>query len=136
MRRKVIAGNWKMNKDFHETALLINELKERLKDFQNEVGIVVCPPFTSLIIAKTLLDSTPMKLRAQNMSQHKEGAYTGEISAQMLRTIGCDYLILGHSERRQFFKETDQLINAKVQQALKNWLTPIVCVGETLEERE
>ncbi|HTK82938.1 MAG TPA: triose-phosphate isomerase [Bacteroidota bacterium] len=136
MRRNVIAGNWKMNKDFHETALLINELKERLKDFNNEVGIVVCPPFTSLIVAKTLIEGTPLKLGAQNMSQHKEGAYTGEISAQMLRTIGCDYVILGHSERRQYFKETDQLINAKVQQALKNWLTPIVCVGETLEERE
>lgn len=136
MRRKVIAGNWKMNKDFHETALLINELKQRLKDFKNEVDIVICPPFTSLIVAKTLIDGSSMKLGAQNMSQHDEGAYTGEISAKMLRTIGSDYVILGHSERRQYFRETDQLINAKVKQALKNWLTPIVCVGETLEERE
>ena len=136
MRRKVIAGNWKMNKDFHETAILIKELKERLKDFRNEVEIVLCPPFTSHIVAKTLIDSSPMKLGAQNMSQHDEGAFTGEISAKMLRTIGCDYVILGHSERRQYFKETDALVNAKVKQALKNWLTPIVCVGETLEERE
>ncbi len=136
MRRKVIAGNWKMNKDFHETAVLINELKQRLNDFKNDVGIVICPPFTSLIVAKTLVDGSPMKLGAQNMSQHDEGAYTGEISAKMLRTIGCDYVILGHSERRQYFKENDQLVNAKLKQALKNWLTPIVCVGETLEERE
>ena len=136
MRRKVIAGNWKMNKDFHETATLINELKPRLKEFKNEVDVVICPPFTSLIVAKTLMDGSPMKLGAQNMSQYDEGAYTGEISAKMLRTIGCEYVILGHSERRQYFKETNELINAKVKQALTNWLTPIVCVGETLEERE
>ena len=136
MRRKVIAGNWKMNKDFHETAVLINELKERLKDFKKQVDVIVCPPFTSLIIAKTLIDSSPMKLGAQNMSDKDEGAYTGEISAKMLKAIGCEFVILGHSERRQYFKETDALINLKVKQALKNSLTPIICVGETLEERE
>jgi triosephosphate isomerase len=136
MRRKMIAGNWKMNKDFHETAVLINELKERLKDFKKEVDVIVCPPFTSLIVAKTLINDSPMKLGAQNMSDKDEGAYTGEISAKMLKALGCEYVILGHSERRQYFKETDALINLKVKQALKNSLAPIICVGETLEERE
>jgi len=136
MRKKLIAGNWKMNKDFHETAVLVNELKERLKDFKKEAGVIICPPFTSLIVAKSLINDSPMKLGAQNMSQHDEGAYTGEVSAKMLRAIGCDYVILGHSERRQYFGETNELVNLKVKQALKNSLTPIVCVGETLEERE
>lgn len=125
-----------MNKDIHETAGLINELKERIKDFQNEVDVVLCPPFTSLVVAKSLVQGTPMKLGAQNMSQHDDGAYTGEVSARMLTTIGCEYVILGHSERRQYFKETDDLVNAKVKKALKVMLTPIICVGETLEERE
>jgi triosephosphate isomerase len=136
MRKKLIAGNWKMNRDFHETAVLVTELKERLKDFKKEAGVIICPPFTSLIVAKSLMSDSPMKLGAQNMSQHDEGAYTGEVSAKMLRAIGCDYVILGHSERRQYFGETNELVNIKVKQALKNSLTPIVCVGETLEERE
>lgn len=136
MRRKVIVGNWKMNKDFHETAELINELKVRLKDFRNQADVVICPPFTSLIVAKTLIDGSPLKLGAQNMSEHEDGAYTGEVSARMLRAIGCEYVILGHSERRQYFKESNELINNKVRQALQHWLLPIVCVGETLEERE
>jgi triosephosphate isomerase (TIM) len=136
MRRKIIAGNWKMNKDIHETATLINELKVRLKDFKNEVDIVVCPPFTSLVIAKTLLKDSPMKLGAQNMSKFDDGAYTGEISGKMLVATGCEYVILGHSERRQYFKENDELVNAKVKKALAAGLLPIMCVGETLEERE
>ena len=136
MRKKIIAGNWKMNKDIHETAALMNELKERLKDFRNEVEIVVCPPFTSLVIAKTLLKGSPMKLGAQNVSKHDDGAYTGEISVRMLAAIGCEYVILGHSERRQYFKENDELVNAKVKKTLAAGLIPIVCVGETLEERE
>lgn len=136
MRKKVIVGNWKMNKDIHETATLINELKERLKDFRNEVDIVLCPPFTSLVVAKSLVQGTPMKLGAQNMSHQDDGAYTGEISARMIKTIGCEYVILGHSERRQYFKESDELVNAKVKKTLKAGLTPIICVGETLEERE
>ncbi|HZY10548.1 MAG TPA: triose-phosphate isomerase [Bacteroidota bacterium] len=143
MRRKVIAGNWKMNKNIHETASLIQELKERLKDFgnpslrdRNEVEVVICPPYTSLVIAKSLIKDSPLKLGAQNMWQHNDGAYTGEISAAMLTAIGCEYVILGHSERRQYFKEIDELINAKVKRALKAELTPIICIGETLEERE
>jgi len=136
MRRKIVAGNWKMNKDIHETALLIAELKERMKDFKNEVDVLICPPFTSLLVAKSLIKDSPIKLGAQNVSQHDDGAYTGEISAKMLITIGCEYVVLGHSERRQYFKETDDLINVKVKKALKAGLTPIVCIGETLDERE
>ncbi len=136
MRRKVIAGNWKMNKEIHETAVLIGELKERLKDFRNEVDVILCPPYTSLVVAKTLMKDSPMKLGAKNMSQHDDGAYTGKVSAKMLKAVGCDYVILGHSERRQYFKETNDLVNAKVKKALQAGLTPIICVGETLEERE
>jgi len=136
MRRKIIAGNWKMNKDIHETASLINELKERLRDFKNEVDVIICPPYTSLVIAKSLIKDSPLKLGAQNMSQHDDGAYTGEISARMLVSVGCQFVILGHSERRQYFKETDEVINLKIKKALSSGLTPIVCVGETLEERE
>ncbi len=136
MRKKLIAGNWKMNKDIHETVPLVEELKERLKEFRDDVGVVICPPFPSLVVVQSLTRGTVMKLGAQNMSQHDDGAYTGEVSAKMLKSAGCDYVILGHSERRQYFKETDQMINAKVKKALASGLTPIVCVGETLEERE
>ncbi len=136
MRRKIIAGNWKMNKDIHETASLINEMKERLRDFKNEVDVVVCPPYTSLVVAKSLIKDSPVKLGAQNMSQHDNGAYTGEISAKMLVSLGCQFVILGHSERRQYFKETNEVVNLKIKKALSLGLKPIVCIGETLEERE
>ena len=136
MRSKLIAGNWKMNKNIHETAELISDLKERLKDFRNEIGIVICPPFTSLVVARGLIKDTSMKLGAQNMSDKEDGAYTGEISGRMLTATGCDYVILGHSERRQYFKETNEMINAKGHRARKFGLAPIICVGETLEERE
>jgi len=136
MRTKLIVGNWKMNKDIHESASLIEDLKQRLQDFRNEVQIVLCPPFTSLVVARGLIKDTPMKLGAQNMSDKDDGAFTGEISARMLTAVGCEYVILGHSERRQYFKETNDLINLKVHKAIKANLTPIICVGETLEERE
>ncbi|HMD14827.1 MAG TPA: triose-phosphate isomerase, partial [Bacteroidota bacterium] len=136
MRKKIIAGNWKMNKDIHETATLVNGLKEKMKDFKSSVGVVICPPFTSLVVAKSLIQGTHIQLGAQNISQNDDGAFTGEVSAKMLTAIGCEFVILGHSERRQYFKETDELINAKIKKALKVNLIPIVCVGETLEERE
>jgi triosephosphate isomerase len=136
MRKKIVAGNWKMNKDIHETAVLINELKERLKDFHGEVDVVVCPPFPSLVIAGSLIKDSPIRLGAQNMSDKDDGAFTGEISARMLRSTGCEFVIVGHSERRQYYLESDALINAKVKKALSTGLTPIICVGETLQERE
>ncbi|MBI5217287.1 MAG: triose-phosphate isomerase [Ignavibacteriae bacterium] len=138
MRKKLIAGNWKMNKDIHETATLVDALKSQLLNYSTTqlLDVLICPPFTSLVIASTLVKDSQIKLGAQNMSQHEEGAYTGEVSAKMLKSVGCEYVILGHSERRQYFKETNELINAKAKQALKHGLTPILCVGETLEERE
>lgn len=136
MRKKLIAGNWKMNKDVHESAALVDELKNRLRDFKNEVDVVVCPPFTSLVVMGQLLKGSPIRLGAQNMSENDDGAFTGEISARMLSAVGSEYVILGHSERRQYFKETDSLVNAKVKKALHAKLTPIICVGETLEERD
>jgi triosephosphate isomerase len=136
MRTKLIAGNWKMNKDIHETGTLVSELKERLKDIRGNVEIALCPTFTSLVVAKSLMNGTNLRLGAQNMSEKDDGAFTGEISARMLTAVGCEFVILGHSERRQFYHETDVLINAKVKKALAAGLRPIVCVGETLEERE
>ena len=136
MRKKLIVGNWKMNKDIRESAELISQLVDRLKDFRGEIDIVVCPPFTSLVVARGLVKDTSIKLGGQNMSDKLDGAYTGEISGRMLAAIGCEYVILGHSERRQYFKETNEAVNAKVHRALESGLTPIICVGETLEERE
>lgn len=125
-----------MNKDIHETASLVAQLRERMKDFRNEVDVVICPPFTSLLVASSLLKDSPFYLGAQNMSQKDDGAFTGEISARMLGAIGCKYVILGHSERRQYFNESDELVNMKIKKALASGLTPIACIGETLEERE
>ncbi len=139
MRTKLIAGNWKMNKDIHESATLVEQLRSQAILGQGDslpVTVLICPPLTSLVIAKMMIKDAPIKLGAQNMSQHEEGAYTGEVSAKMLKSIGCEYVVLGHSERRQYFKESNELINAKAKQALKHELTPIICVGETLEERE
>lgn len=133
---KLIAGNWKMNKDMNETAELINGLKAKLVTLPTNVKVVICPPFTSLDLARKLIDGTPIELGAQNMYHEDEGAYTGEISPKMLKSTGCKYVILGHSERRQYFGETDSFINLKVKKALAWGLTPILCVGETLEQRE
>ena len=136
MRPKVIAGNWKMNKDVHQTEELINSLKKALDFSLTNVKVVICPPFTSLETAQQLLQGSPIVLGAQNMYYEDEGAFTGEVSAKMLKGVGCQFVILGHSERRQYFRETDEFINKKVKKALASGLIPIVCVGETLEERE
>jgi triosephosphate isomerase len=136
MRPKVIAGNWKMNKDVHQTEELINGLKKALDFSLTNVKVVICPPFTSLETAQQLLQGSPIALGAQNMYYEDEGAFTGEVSAKMLKGVGCQFVILGHSERRQYFRETDEFINKKVKKALASGLIPIVCVGETLEERE
>lgn len=136
MRRMIIAGNWKMYKDLAETTQLIIALKDRMREFPANVTVVLCPPFTSLSTAAGLVKGTALKLGAQNMSEHDEGAYTGEVSGKMLVSAGCEYVILGHSERRQYFKETNELVNLKARKALGHGLLPIMCVGETLGERE
>ena len=136
MRRQFIAGNWKMFRDLGETAELINALKERIGAPGPNTIVAICPPFTSLAIAGNLLKGSGIRLGAQNMSEHDDGAFTGEISWKMLKSAGCEYVILGHSERRQYFGETNESINAKARKALANGLKPIICVGETLEQRE
>jgi triosephosphate isomerase len=136
MRIKVIAGNWKMYKDLNESVELFNSLKTKLAVLPTGVKAIVCPPFTSLALAQKVLEGGHIALGAQNMYFEEEGAFTGEVSPKMLKSVGCKYVILGHSERRQYFKETDEFINKKVKKALASGLIPIVCVGETLEERE
>lgn len=134
-RKLIIAGNWKMNKTVAEALNLVTGIKRELKDVK-EVDIVVCPPFTALSdVSKAILDSN-IRLGAQNMNEHKFGAYTGEIAAGMLKEFSVRYVILGHSERRMYQKETDDLISRKALAAHNASLKPIVCVGETLEERE
>ena len=134
-RRRIIAGNWKMNKTVAEALDLVNGLKRELSQVK-EVDIVVCPPFTALCeVSKAILDSN-IRLGAQNMSEQNFGAFTGEITAGMLKEFSVRYVILGHSERRQFQKETDEMISQKARMAHSSSLKPIVCVGETLGERE
>lgn len=135
MRKKFIAGNWKMNTARAETAALIQALKEKTQGIQ-QTTMMVAPPFTNLQTALEALQNSRIQLGAQNLYWEDKGAFTGEISASMLKDLGCAYVILGHSERRQFFKETDENVNRKVQAALKHSIQPIVCVGETLDQRE
>ena len=135
MRRKVIAGNWKMNKDLQQSQKLVSEILNGLgKD--NKADVIVCPPFTSLSEVSSLLKGTQIKLGAQNMYYEESGAYTGEVSADMLKSVGCEFVILGHSERRVIFNEPDELINKKIKAALAKGLKPIFCIGELLEQRE
>lgn len=134
MRKKVIAGNWKMNMLPNETISMISELEPMVKDTENEV--VLCVPYTDLFYALLTAQGTNIKIGAQNMHFEEKGAYTGEISAKMLKSIGVEYVIIGHSERRQYFAETDETVNKKIKAAFANELKPIVCVGETLDQRE
>lgn len=134
MRKKVIAGNWKMNMLPNEAIKFIQDLTPLVKDTQNEV--ILCVPYTDLFYALLNAQDTNIKIGAQNMHWEENGAYTGEISAQMLKCIGVQYVIIGHSERRQYFAETDETVNKKIKSALNHDLKPIVCVGETLEQRE
>ncbi|MGD1006156.1 MAG: triose-phosphate isomerase [Ignavibacteriaceae bacterium] len=136
MRKKVIAGNWKMNNDLSESQNLISKLISGLSNEKVNCDVIVCPPFTSLSEANSLLKKSIIKLGAQNMYFEESGAFTGEISASMLKNTGCEYVILGHSERRTIFGETDQVINKKIKKALQSNLLPIFCVGESLQERE
>ena len=137
MRVKIVAGNWKMNNDISAARTLINKLIDGLKKEENiKCGVIICPPFVSLAESSSLLNGTNIKLGAQNMYAEESGAFTGEISPDMLISAGCEFVILGHSERRTIFKETNELINKKIMLALKKDLKPIFCVGETEAERE
>ena len=134
MRKKVIAGNWKMNMLPDAAIRFIDELTPLVKDTESEV--ILCVPYTDLFYALLTAQNTNIKIGAQNMHWEESGAYTGEVSGQMLKSIGVEYVIIGHSERRQYFAETDETVNKKIKSAFKCGLKPIVCVGETLEERE
>ncbi|MGI6679219.1 MAG: triose-phosphate isomerase [Dehalobacterium sp.] len=134
MRKPIIAGNWKMFKTPDQAENLVNELKKLVQE--DRVEAVVCPPFVNLPGVLKALENTVIKVGAQNMHWEEEGAFTGEISPVMLTALGCEYVIIGHSERRQYFAETDETVNLKVKAALRHGLKPILCVGETLEQRE
>ena len=134
IRRKMVAGNWKMNKNLYETRDLLREMVPELKDI-SDVDIVVCPPFVGLGVAVRETADTPIQLGAQNLHWEASGAYTGETSPAMLVDL-CRYVIIGHSERRAMFGETDESVNKKVKAALQAGLLPIMCVGETLEENK
>jgi triosephosphate isomerase len=134
-RRPIIAGNWKMNKTSVEACDLVRKLTYAVREVTDR-EIVVAPPFTALQNVEEVIRGTNIALAAQNMHWEDKGAFTGEISAEMLLVFGCKYVIIGHSERRQYFGETDEAVNKKVKQALKKGLLPIMCVGETLAERE
>ena len=134
MKKKVIAGNWKMNMLPNEAISMITNLAPLVKD--SDVEVVLCVPYTDLFYSLLTAQGTNIKIGAQNMHFEEKGAYTGEISAKMLKSIGVEYVIIGHSERRQYFAETDETVNKKIKTAFANNLKPIVCVGETLDQRE
>jgi len=135
VRIPIIAGNWKMYKTIPEARELVTGIKEKLKA-TGQVEVVVCPPFTALAPVAEVLKGSGIGLGAQDLFWEEEGAYTGEVSPVMLRDLGCQYVIIGHSERRQYFGETDETVNKKVKAALAHGLRPIICVGESLAQRE
>ena len=134
MRRKIIAGNWKMNMLPNEAIEFITELPNLIKDCSNEV--ILCVPYTDLFYSLLAAQETKIKIGAQNMHWEEKGAYTGEISGSMLKCINVEYVIIGHSERRAYFNETDETVNKKIKSAIANDLKPILCVGESLEQKE
>ena len=134
MRKPIIAGNWKMHKTIAEALEFVSDIKDRVNN--EKVEAVICAPFTLLKDLKEATKGTSIKIGAQNMHFEEKGAFTGEISPLMLKEIDMDYVIIGHSERRQYFNETDETVNKKVLKALEVGIDPILCVGETLEERE
>ena len=136
MRKNIVAGNWKMNTTVAEGVALAKEVNEALAGFKANCDVIVCAPFTHLASIASVIDQNKLGLGAENCSDHKSGAYTGEVSAAMVASTGATYVILGHSERRQYYGETAETLREKVALALANGLTPIFCIGEVLEERE
>ncbi len=138
MRTKLVVGNWKMNSGIEETKNFFENLIENssLQNINHLMQVCICPPFTSLNTASQLLQNSTIALGAQDVSVNENGAFTGEVSISMLKELKCQFVIVGHSERRMYFKETDSLINKKAIKILEHKLTPIICVGETLEQRE
>ena len=136
MRKNIVAGNWKMNKNLQEGVALANELNEALKGKELNCDVVICTPFIHLASVANSIDTSTLGLGAENCSDKESGAYTGEVSASMVASTGANYVILGHSERRAYYHENAEILKEKVNQALANNLTPIFCVGEVLSERE
>ncbi len=136
MRKNIVAGNWKMNTTVPEGLQLADDVNEALKGFKANCDVIICVPFTHLVPICGIVDQELLGVGAENCADHKSGAYTGEVSAPMVASTGAKYVILGHSERRQYYHETSETLREKVALALENGLTPIFCIGEVLEERE
>ena len=136
MRKNIVAGNWKMNTTLQEGIQLANDVNEALKGVDAKCDVVICVPFTHLASVNAVIDPEKLGLGAENCADHLKGAYTGEVSAPMVASTGAKYVILGHSERRQYYGETSETLKEKVKLALAEGLTPIFCIGEVLEERE
>ncbi len=136
MRKKIVAGNWKMNTTLNEGIGLAKDVNDALKNTDHKCDVVICVPFTHLAPVAGVIDTTLLGLGAENCADHLSGAYTGEVSAPMVASTGAGYVILGHSERRQYYGETSETLKTKVNLALENGLTPIFCIGEVLEQRE
>lgn len=136
MRKNIVAGNWKMNTTLAEGVGLAKDVNEALKGFEPNCDVIICVPFTHLASVNAVIDSNKLGLGAENCADHKSGAYTGEVSAAMVASTGAKYVILGHSERRQYYGETSETLKEKLALALDNGLTPIFCIGEVLEQRE
>lgn len=136
MRKNIVAGNWKMNTTLEEGVELANEINSRVKEIKRNCDVIICVPFTHLTSVNAMIEPEIVALGAENCSEHEKGAYTGEVSAAMVKSTGATHVILGHSERRQYFGENNEQLLAKTKLALANGLRPIFCVGEVLEERE
>lgn len=138
MRKKIVAGNWKMNTSLPEGELLIKQLEFLTKELDSDVDVIVCPPFTHLATVGKMISENEINisLGAQNCADQESGAYTGEVSVKMLKSVGCKYVILGHSERREYYGETGEKLYKKINLAINEGLVPIFCIGERLEERE
>lgn len=136
MKRYLIAGNWKMNTNVEQAEALAMNITKSINESRPDVGLLLCPPFTNLTSVSKIIAGTGILLGAQNCYWEEKGAFTGEVSCDMIKSAGCSHVIIGHSERRQFFGETDETVNKKINAALRHGLIPLVCIGETLEQRQ